>query len=111
MSDFSMYPGLQSIDVPGHITPATIRADLVIRDVRLVTITPAQARVLRELLNDGASNVTIARRLRVSTESVKSHTKALFRHFGVSNRAALVVEVLTGRQKYRVEDGNLTRKQ
>lgn len=52
--------------------------------------------VLRELLWDGADNMTIALRLRVSRDTVKTHIANLFIKAGVSNRTALVINICRG---------------
>lgn len=62
----------------------------------IIRLSPRELQVLRELLKDGADNPTIARRLVVSVETVKSHTKSIFVKAGVPNRTALVVGIFRG---------------
>jgi DNA-binding NarL/FixJ family response regulator len=66
----------------------------VTENARLVAVTPTEARVLRELLRDGADYRTIGMRLGVVEETVKSHAKALLRKTHCRSATALVVEVL-----------------
>lgn len=61
---------------------------------RAVTLTPTQHKVLTELVRDGATNATIAARLHVTEDTVKSHVKNLLLAIGVDNRTAAVVAVL-----------------
>jgi DNA-binding NarL/FixJ family response regulator len=55
-----------------------------------VNLTPRQREVL-ELLIKGKSNKEIARILEISRGTIKIHLNAIFRHFGVTNRAAAAV--------------------
>jgi DNA-binding CsgD family transcriptional regulator len=64
---------------------------------RLAVLTPAQRRVLGELVKDGASNPEIARRLGVSLDTVKSHMKVILAVTGCGDRAAVVADCLRGR--------------
>lgn len=61
-----------------------------------VTITRAQRAVLDQLCADGADNPIIAARLHLAVDTVKSHIKALFRAYGVTTRAALVIAARAG---------------
>jgi RNA polymerase sigma factor (sigma-70 family) len=54
------------------------------------SLTPRQREVL-ELLIKGKSNKEIARILDISRGTIKIHLNAIFRHFGVTNRAAAAV--------------------
>lgn len=54
-----------------------------------------QRAVLRELCR-GYSNKEIARALRLSPETVKWHLKAIFEHFGLSSREAVIQAALRG---------------
>lgn len=56
---------------------------------RLPLLTPREAQVLNEIL-DGHSPGSIAGRLVVSPETVKTHTRSLLRKFAVTDRTALV---------------------
>lgn len=58
--------------------------------------------VLVELCRDGAMDETIGRRLYMAPDTVKSHTKALFRKAQVPNRTALAVRVLRGEYELQV---------
>ena len=69
---------------------------------RLATVTRAQAQVIAELACDGASNGTIAERLGISEETVKSHLKAALAAARCTNRTELAVALLRGRLKLRV---------
>jgi DNA-binding NarL/FixJ family response regulator len=53
-------------------------------------LTPRQRDVLA-LLVEGKSNKEIARALKLSQGTIKIHLAAIFRHFGVNNRAAAAV--------------------
>jgi DNA-binding NarL/FixJ family response regulator len=70
---------------------------------RTVVVTPAQKLVLDCLLEDGADNRTIGRRLGSSEETVKTHVRDLLRRFDVPNRTALVCEILHRRVTVAVE--------
>ncbi len=64
---------------------------------RVVVLTRAQRAVLGELCRDGASNLTIAHRLRVTEDTVKSHMREVFAAFEAASRAQVVVDCLTRR--------------
>ena len=59
--------------------------------VHVVTVTPKQFRVARELARDGADNETIARRLDCSIETVRSHLSGLYERTGMQSRTELAV--------------------
>jgi DNA-binding NarL/FixJ family response regulator len=63
------------------------------RASRLLALTPAQRRVLKELCR-GAQTKTIAHDLSLSEVTVKVHIKNILSRIGVSNRTQAVVEVL-----------------
>lgn len=69
---------------------------------RVITITPAQKRVLDQLVRDGATNATIAGRLGLKRSSVVTHVAALLGRLGLDNRAAIVAEVLHGRVRFEI---------
>lgn len=69
----------------------------------LAIISRAEARVLDELLCDGASNPEIADRLGLSDQTVKCHVKRLLKVTGTSNRTELAVAVLRRRVNVRVQ--------
>jgi DNA-binding NarL/FixJ family response regulator len=54
-------------------------------------ITPAERRVLEELVRDGADNYVIAERLGCKQATVKFHMYGLFQKANVSNRTALAL--------------------
>lgn len=57
----------------------------------MVSLTRRQAQVLTQLISDGADNLTIARRLCISEDTVKTHVKALLLATGYPHRTAMVV--------------------
>lgn len=65
--------------------------------LRTVVVSPAQYRVLRALLHDGADNDTLARRLGIGVPTIKDHLRVLFAATGTTTRTELVVAVLRGR--------------
>lgn len=71
---------------------------------RLVILTPTQRAVLGQLTHDGAENVTIAARLGMSENTVKSHVKGILKAFDCTNRTAVVTDCLRGRVQVRVEN-------
>jgi DNA-binding NarL/FixJ family response regulator len=71
---------------------------------RLVTVTPRQRAVVGELARDGADNPTIALRLGITSHTVKSHVKHVISAVGADNRTHLVVLLLRGHVRLRVED-------
>lgn len=62
-----------------------------------MAITPGQDAVLNELLRDAAGNKTIARRLGVDIETVKTQLARLYNLTGYRSREALILAVTTGR--------------
>ena len=68
----------------------------------LVSITRAEARVLDELMRDGASNQTIARRLCLSEDTVKTHMKRLLAATDCPDRTSLVVAIFRRAIRIRV---------
>lgn len=63
---------------------------------RLVRCTEAEIRVLTELVRDGAENVTIAKRLHLSYDTVKTHLKRVTCRIQTPNRTALAVGLVRG---------------
>lgn len=61
-----------------------------------VTFTYQQYRIVRELATDGADNETIARRLGIGVETVRSHLTAIYKKTGYRDRTELAVAVLHG---------------
>jgi DNA-binding NarL/FixJ family response regulator len=57
---------------------------------KLLQLTPRQVEVLGHL-GSGHDNATIARLLQITERTVKSHTAALYRHLGLSNRVQLAL--------------------
>lgn len=82
---------------PAGLRVRDLSSGLVVREVRLVSVTVSQKRVLDQLVLDGPTDRVIARRLGVEEETVKSHMKALLTRLRVRNRTAAVCEVLSGR--------------
>jgi DNA-binding NarL/FixJ family response regulator len=68
---------------------------------RLVALTPAEHRVLRAFLHDGADNPTLARRCDVSTETIRSHIRRILAATATRSKAELAVAALTGRLAFR----------
>lgn len=58
-----------------------------------ILVGPMQARVLQELLKDGAANLEIAKRLWIAEDTVKAHIKALLQRSGANNRTHLAIMV------------------
>jgi len=73
-------------------------------DVRRAYITPAQAKVLREFMRDGASNAEIGARLYITEDTVKCHMKELLRRTGCPTRQALAIDLFRERLTVHVED-------
>ena len=63
---------------------------------RIVRVTHREREVLDAFMLDGAANETIARRLEVTIDTVKTHIKNLLRAFDVPTRTALALEVERG---------------
>lgn len=64
---------------------------------REVQVTMREFDVANELLRDGADNATIAKRLHLTEDTVKSHAKKLFARTGARTRTELTVAVFRGR--------------
>lgn len=71
---------------------------------RVVIVTPRQRAVIGELARDGADNKTIALRLGVVEDTIKSHVKHVIAATGADNRTHLVCLLLRGHVQLRVED-------
>lgn len=69
-------------------------------------ITPRERDALVELLNDGADNETIARRMGVQYDTAKTHLRNLLAKSGMPNRTALALAVERGEIVPRVVDLN-----
>lgn len=69
---------------------------------RVIEVTRRQKQVLDELCRDGADNETIARRLGIAHNTVKTHLRDLNAKCHTANRTELAVEVLHGRIKTKV---------
>jgi len=80
-------------EVPEHFGGCWLAAD----DPREVPVTLREFDVANELLRDGADNQTIAKRLYVTEDTVKSHLKKLLARTGAKTRGELVVAVFRGR--------------
>lgn len=63
------------------------------RVIKTVWLTPREMDVLVELVEDGADNITIGRRLYISHDTVKSHVKSMLKKSGMHNRTALALAV------------------
>lgn len=70
----------------------------------VIALTPAQDKVLRVFAADGADNATIAQRIGIAPETVKSHLRAVLDATGYANRAALGIAYRTG--EFRVNVGS-----
>ena len=62
----------------------------------IVPITRAELKVLRALMLDGADNATVAGRVGVSIDTVKTHMKRIYRKTGCETRTELVVSIGRG---------------
>ena len=69
-----------------------------------VTITPGQAKVLREFMRDGASNAEIATRMFLAEDTVKAHMKQIMRRTGCVSRTALAIDLFRQRVTVHVEE-------
>lgn len=76
-----------AIYVPATLAQSTAATEPATTGIDLARLTPRQREVL-ELLVEGRSNKEIARALDLGHGTVKIHLAAVFRHLGVSNRAA-----------------------
>lgn len=63
---------------------------------RVVTVTPAQRRVVDALLLDGCDNATAARRTGMGVETAKSHLQRVMGAAGTPSRTSLCVALLRG---------------
>lgn len=85
-----------------HITVRQLEAGLTVMPTRVIEVTRRQKQVLDELCWDGADNETIARRLGIAHNTVKTHLRDLNAKCHTANRTELAVEVLHGRIKTKV---------
>jgi DNA-binding NarL/FixJ family response regulator len=70
-------------------------------DPPVVFITYAQRAVIAELCADGASDDTIAERLGVTRNTIRTHLRILRQATGYHDRTALAVALLRGRIRLR----------
>lgn len=70
---------------------------------RIAVVTPMVRTVIGELTRDGADNATIALRLGISENTVKSHVKAAIAATGADNRTHVVCLLLRGTVRLRTE--------
>lgn len=61
---------------------------------RLVPLTRREIDVLRELLEDGAENKIIGKRLYLTEDTIKTHMRKIMRKARAANRTELVVSIL-----------------
>ncbi|MCZ8315571.1 response regulator transcription factor, partial [Phreatobacter sp.] len=93
LRDDDLVAALRTILAGAIYVPATLAqstgpaAEPVSPGIDLARLTPRQREVL-DLLVEGRSNKEIARALDLGHGTVKIHLAAVFRHLGVSNRAA-----------------------
>lgn len=66
-------------------------------DPLVAELTPAQFRVARALLHDGATNDRLATRLRLAPDTVRSHLKDIYLATATGTRTEFVVAVLRRR--------------
>lgn len=59
-----------------------------------ILCTDAQLAVLKDLMVDGATNRTIAGRLFLSVDTVKSHMRKLLANVGAHDRTSLAIKLL-----------------
>lgn len=71
---------------------------------RIITVTPRQRAVIGELTYDGADNATIAARLGIGEQSVKTLLRRAMSRAGIHTRTALVVALLKGELRLRTEN-------
>jgi DNA-binding NarL/FixJ family response regulator len=69
-----------------------------------VVFTPAQIRILDELIRDGATNTQIADRLGLTVNTVKCQLWRAMHATGCTDRAQLAVRLLRGDIAYDVSD-------
>lgn len=60
-------------------------------DAIALSLTPRQNQVLRLICHRGLSNKAIGNILKISESTVKIHTSAILRRYGVKNRTQLVL--------------------
>lgn len=99
MSEPELVAALRTVMAGGIYAPAVLAASSREADApeeatgerppALASLTRRQREVLDQLI-DGRSNKEIARALKLGEGTVKIHLAAIFRHFGVRNRAAAV---------------------
>lgn len=70
---------------------------------RVAVVTPLQRRIIGELTRDGATNTEIAKRLRLTPGNVGMHVYRICERCEVHNRTELVVVLLRGQLRLRVE--------
>lgn len=61
------------------------------RDEISVKLTPRQSQVLKLICHRGLSNKAIGNILKISESTVKIHTSAILKRYGVKNRTQLVL--------------------
>lgn len=71
---------------------------------RVAVVTPQQRAAIRELAHDGATNTEIARRLGISYSGAGNLVSLAVQACGCTDRTQLVVQLLRGQLKLRVED-------
>lgn len=72
---------------------------------RLIVLSPSEWRVYCALRYDGANDLTIARRLDLSKNTVKTHLRRIFAKADVASRAALLAAELNGEVRFLNRDG------
>jgi DNA-binding NarL/FixJ family response regulator len=60
-------------------------------DAIALSLTPRQTQVLKLICHRGLSNKAIGNILKISESTVKIHTSAILRRYGVKNRTQLVL--------------------
>jgi DNA-binding NarL/FixJ family response regulator len=65
-------------------------------DVTIVRVSHRQYQVLQQLAYDGPDDETIARRLGISVDTVRTHLKAAYRKIGTNRRTAVALMVDRG---------------
>ena len=60
-------------------------------DTISLSLTPRQSQVLKLICHRGLSNKAIGNILKISESTVKIHTSAILRRYGVKNRTQLVL--------------------
>jgi len=72
--------------------------------VRIAVLTPRQADVLTGICL-GLTNYQIGRRLHISEDTVKTHTRRLYKAMGGTDRVEATALVYSGAVTVRVQDG------